>query len=177
MITKHCKLINDCRLTEIYDRIDRNVSIKILTADQSDEDSCRELRILSHLSRVSWSMEHPGRNYIPTLKDHFYVHGPNGCHLCLLMDVVGPTVSFVQEHCEGYRLTAKLAHEASKQLLLAVDYLHQCGLAHGGVLLSFLNHKHLLTMIIDIHTGNVLFRYPGLDTLEREQIINVLHTP
>lgn len=31
--------------------------------------------------------------------------------------------------------------------------------------------------LTDIHTCNVLFRYPGLDTLKREQIVGVLGTP
>ncbi|KAF8416387.1 kinase-like domain-containing protein [Tirmania nivea] len=139
---------------------DRNVSIKILLADQSNEHSCRELHILTHLSGTALPMEHPGRRYVSTLKDYFYVVGPNGRHLCLVMDVVGPPASFVKDHCEVYRLSPKLAREASKQVLLAVDYLHECGVTHG-----------------DIHTGNVLFRYPGLDTLGREQIMDVLDTP
>ena len=109
------------------------MSIKILAADQSSEGSCRELRILSYLSGITPAMEHPGRRYIPTLRDHFYVDGPNGRHLCLVTDVVGPTVSCVQDHCEVRRLTTKLVRKVSKQVMLAVDYLHQCGLAHGGV--------------------------------------------
>ena len=32
-------------------------------------------------------------------------------------------------------------------------------------------------MFTDIHTGNVLFRYPGLDNLGREDLIDVLDTP
>ena len=113
-------------------RLHHNVSIKILAADQSDEASCRELRILRHLSELNSHSNHPGKKYLPTLKDHFYVHGPNGRHLALVMDVVGPTVSYVQEHCNGNCLTRKLALMASKQVMLAVDYLHECGIAHGG---------------------------------------------
>ena len=123
-------------------------------------------------------MEHPGRKYIPTLKDHFYVDGPNGRHLCLVMDVAGPSVFCVQEHCEVCRLTTKLVRKVSKQVMLAVDYLHQCGIAHGGVcsfdcwIIGTCSQR-----LIDIHTRNILFRYPGLDTLEQDQLIDILDTP
>lgn len=129
---KYWKLV----LTETYGRNKRNVSIKVLAAKQSGEDSYRELRILNHLSGMTPAMEHPGRRYISTLKDHFYVDGPNGRHLCLVMDVIGPTVFFVLEHRKDFRLPAKLAREVSKQLMLAVDHLHQCGIAHGGACCS-----------------------------------------
>ncbi|KAF8465285.1 kinase-like domain-containing protein [Kalaharituber pfeilii] len=136
----------------------RNVSIKVIVAQQSDEHSSRELRILRHLSRSTRS--HAGKRYIPTLIDNFYLHGPNGRHLCLVMDVVGPTASFFQEQSKWGRSTPKLAQMASRQLMLAVDYLHQCGVAHG-----------------DIHVGNVLFRYPGLDTLADDRMKYVLGEP
>ncbi|KAF8474634.1 kinase-like domain-containing protein [Kalaharituber pfeilii] len=136
----------------------RNVSIKIVVADQSEEHSSRELRILRHLSCSTLS--HAGKRYIPTLIDSFYLDGPNGRHLCLVMDVVGPIASFVGERCKGERLTAKLTRMVSRQLMLAVDYLHECGVAHG-----------------DIHVGNVLFRYPGLDTLAGDRIEDMLGEP
>jgi len=113
-------------------RLHHNVSIKILAADKSDEASCRELRILRHLAELNTHTNHPGKKYLPTLKDHFYIHGPNGRHLALVTDVVGPTVSRVQERSNVNCLPRELAFMASKQVLLAVDYLHECGIAHGG---------------------------------------------
>ncbi|KAF8465508.1 kinase-like domain-containing protein [Kalaharituber pfeilii] len=138
----------------------RNVTLKILVADQSDEKSCRELQILEHLRLNTSTFQHPGRKHIASLIDFFYINGPNGRHLALVLEPIGPMTTLVKEYYNGERLPGKLAREVSRQLLLAVDYLHQSNVAHG-----------------DIHMGNILFRYPGLDTLSPEQITTRLGSP
>jgi len=107
---------------------------RIVVWARSDQYSCRELPILRRLSLSTLS--HAGQRYIPTLIDSFYVDGPNRRHLHLVMDAVGPTASLVQGHCEEDHLTHQLARVVPRQLMLAGDYLHQCGVAHGGILLG-----------------------------------------
>lgn len=75
---------------------------------------------------------HPGRKHVSHLLDSFYHEGPNGRHLCVVLEWLGPKVSSVAERCPNYRLDGNLARRVSRQLLLAVDYLHSCGVAHGG---------------------------------------------
>ena len=114
------------------DRANRNVSLKFLTAKKTSDIAHLELRILTHLTESP--LQHPGKRHIPTLIDHFYVEGPNGLHLCLVTDVFGPTAWDVQYGLtdDGVCMPPKITHLMSRQLLLAVDYLHQCGIAHGG---------------------------------------------
>ncbi|KAI9834062.1 MAG: hypothetical protein M1819_003347 [Sarea resinae] len=68
----------------------RYVSLKILTAEVSEEEECCDVKVLDFLSQRSSS--HPGRQYICFLFDHFWIQGPNGSHLCLVSEVLGPTI-------------------------------------------------------------------------------------
>ena len=85
-----------------------------------------------HLKKSSDS-SHPGHKHVLHLLDFFYLDGPNGRHLCLVSDVLGPNTSSVAECCKpDYRLDGCLGRDISTQLLLAVDYIHLSGIVHGG---------------------------------------------
>ncbi|KAK3942337.1 kinase-like domain-containing protein [Diplogelasinospora grovesii] len=118
-----------------------NVSIKVVVASKSEEHN-HELEILERV-REKGDPQHPGRKHVSHLLDSFYHEGPNGRHLCLVLELLGPKMSLVAERRPGYRLGGRLAREISAQLLLAVDYIKSCDVAHG-----------------DIHMGNILFRLP-----------------
>ncbi|CAI6230404.1 unnamed protein product [Periconia digitata] len=128
-----------------------NVSMKVVVADRSNSEKA-ELGILEHIEAKS-DGQHPGRKHISRLLDSFYHDGPNGKHLCIVSELLGPKISTVAEKCTNYRLDSKLARQVSRQLLLAVDYLHSCGVAHG-----------------DIHMGNILFRLSETERSSLKQI-------
>lgn len=90
----------------------------------------RELQIMIHLHEPNDFHNHPGRRYVLNLLDSFYVTGPNGRHLCLVLEAVGPKALCVAQKSKNDRVCGPLARTVSKQLLLAVDFLHQCGV--GG---------------------------------------------
>jgi serine/threonine protein kinase len=113
------------------------VTIKVVVARQSDKTH-RELRILQTLKERG-DPNHPGCKHVSHLLDSFYLKGPNGRHLCIVLDPLGPEVSSVADRCKNYRLGGDLARSVSRQLLLAVDYLHSAGVAHGGELLFFIS--------------------------------------
>lgn len=106
------------------------MSIKVVVARRSGGDN-RELIILQAI-KDRGDPDHPGRKHVSQFLDSFYVDGPNGRHLCVVAELLGPKVSSVAESCPDYRLGGHLARQVSRQLLLAVDYLHTCGIAHGG---------------------------------------------
>ena len=87
-----------------------------------------ELCILKHLNHSS-DNTHPGNKHIVHLLDHFYIDGPNGRHLCLIFDVLGPTVATLAQR---HRLDGCLGRDISMQVLVAVDYLHSLGIVHGS---------------------------------------------
>jgi serine/threonine-protein kinase SRPK3 len=116
--------------TKFPNRAHRNVTLKIVVAEKSGELD-HELQILKHLKESSDS-SHAGYKRVLHLLDFFYLDGPNGRHLCLVSDVLGPRVSSVAERCPDYRLDGCLGRDISAQVLLAVNYLHSFGIAHGG---------------------------------------------
>ncbi|KAJ8110712.1 hypothetical protein ONZ43_g5805 [Nemania bipapillata] len=119
----------------------RDVSIKIVVAS-GPETQDHELEILRHL-QANDLHSHPGRSNVTQLLDFFSHEGPNGRHLCLVLELLGPRVSWVAEKSQNYRLNADLARRVSGHVAEAVAYLHSRGVAHG-----------------DIHMGNILLRLP-----------------
>lgn len=92
----------------------------------------RELRILQTLARNNNS-PHPGYKHIVRLLDDFSHTGPNGTHPCLVFELLGPSVAtVVEENCPSGRLPGVLAAKVCKELLLAVDCLHEQSIGHGG---------------------------------------------
>ncbi|KAM6481756.1 kinase-like domain-containing protein [Trichoderma sp. SZMC 28011] len=122
------------------------VSIKIAVAEQSHNHN-GELQILQTITR-NGDPTHPGHKHVSHLLDSFYHDGPNGRHLCIVFELLGPKISSVVNRRPNYRLDGRLARQISSQLLLAVDYIRSCGVVHG-----------------DIHLGNVLLRVSGLNRI------------
>lgn len=116
--------------TTISNSAHRNVSLKVVVAEKSGELN-HELRILKHVNE-SIDSNHPGKKHVVHLLDFFYLNGPNGRHLCLVFDVLGPTVFSVAQRCQGGRLDGWMGLDISTQVLLAVNYLHSSGIVHGG---------------------------------------------
>jgi serine/threonine-protein kinase SRPK3 len=99
-------------------------------ANRSDETT-RELVILQVLKERA-NVAHPGHKHVSDFIESFHHEGPNGRHLCVVMGLLGPQVSSLAENSPECRLDGSLARSISRQLLLAVDYLHSVGVAHGG---------------------------------------------
>jgi len=56
-------------------------------------------------------------------------------HACIVTELLGPNVSDLVDDLQKsqtYRLPAGWAKLVAKQLLVAVDHLHQKGIGHGG---------------------------------------------
>lgn len=65
------------------------------------------------------------------LLDQFEHDGPNGTHLCLVLELLGPSVVSKAESYGGNRLPGNLAWEASKKTVQALEYIHANGIVHG----------------------------------------------
>lgn len=124
-----------------------------------------ELEILRHIG-THGDPQHPGRNHVIDLLDTFHHTGPNGQHLCVVLELLGPNVSSVAEDSLHYRLDGHVARKISRQSLLAVDFLHSCGVAHGGKTLRFV--MIVILSLADIHMGNILFRLSESDKTTSE---------
>ena len=112
-------------------RLEQWVSVKIITADRTNQS--RELHSLRALAEHSNG--NPGSKHIVQLLDDFFHEGPNGCHQCLVFELLGPTVNIeVDDYYEdGERLDTETLLKISTQLLQAVTFMHEAGYAHGGI--------------------------------------------
>lgn len=113
----------------IRNRHHKYVALKIAIAEGHQSQESRILRELTTSSH-----QHPGYTHLPRLLDDFNIQGPNGCHHCVVLDIVGMNVGdLMSDYCEDYRLPAKLARSFAKQALLALDYMHDHAIVHGGM--------------------------------------------
>lgn len=112
------------------DSLEQWVSVKITIAQRITRS--RELHSLRALA------EHAkgdlGAENIVQLLDDFLHEGPNGCHQCLVFELLGPTVEIVEYYHED--LDSEDILKISTQLLQAVAFMHKAGYAHGGILNS-----------------------------------------
>ena len=151
------------------------MALKVLAADQSTTHN-RELEVLQRIKEHD-HLSHPGRKHISQLLDSFYHEGPNGRHLCVVMELLGPSAFSVAERSQNYRLDGNLARRVSRQLLYATQYLHYCGIAHGGRSIPKRLGISSNSFTLDIHTGNVLFRLGALDSWSRQKILDIFGHP
>lgn len=112
------------------------VSIKIKRASSSDMGLDADPEVMNLRALENHYLQGPqdkARSYVRLL-DCFVHHGPNGAHNCLVTELLGPSLSNV---ISVYRdleqvLRPDTILRASKQILNAVEFTHQAGLAHGG---------------------------------------------
>ena len=75
---------------------------------------------------------HPGRPFILSPLIEFYIDGPDGHHLCLVSEVVGPSILEVKNAADHGMLLFEAAQDVTAQLALGLSYRHSCGILHGG---------------------------------------------
>lgn len=131
------------------------MAVKIKTAEDSIDNS--EISILNHLNQQGGS--DPRSTHVIALLDCFQHQGPNGKHLCIVFEVLSVNISTMLEYTPEYligsafRFPKWMAKRILRQLLLGISFLHSNGVIHG-----------------DIHTGNLFFRAPNLDSCTAEQL-------
>lgn len=127
--------------------------MKIKTAQDSVENA--ELSIMNHLSQKIGSDS--ASAHVITLLDSFDLQGPNGTHLCLVLEVMGASVAAMIEELPqnepkrfGHvsRYPKWMAKRVLTHMLRGIAFLHSRGVTHG-----------------DIQPGNLLFSTSGLDSV------------
>lgn len=76
---------------------------------------------------------HPGQKHIVQLLDSFEVDGPNGRHTCIIMEPLGPTMSDWFDNHNRNILPAFAVKATARQMVLAIDGLHEHGFVYGDV--------------------------------------------
>ncbi|KAL5345962.1 hypothetical protein ACLOAV_008992 [Pseudogymnoascus australis] len=109
-------------------------ALKILSADCYRPDPSQqpfELSVLQHLNTADPS--HLGFRYVPQLRDHFELTGPNGTHVCLVLDPMGESLSSFPTLWDPTVVPLQVAKRFMRQLLLALDYAHTAGVIHTDI--------------------------------------------
>lgn len=132
------------------------MAVKVKTAENSIKNS--ELPILYYLHQKTGA-------HIISLLDFFALKGPNGSHICLVTEALGPSLSDMLESTPEYRTPARsgfssyrfplwMVKRILRQVLLGIAYLYSHGIIHG-----------------DIRDSNMLFVAPNLDVANTDDLV------
>ncbi|PMD58241.1 putative srpk [Hyaloscypha bicolor E] len=108
-------------------RLEMWVSIKVKSADSTEND--RELGVLRALQ------EKMAIHHIIRQLDDFVHYGLNGCHQCLVFELLGPSVDTITNdyHEGGDQLDPETILKITTQMLEVISFMHKAAYAHGGL--------------------------------------------
>ena len=80
----------------------------------------------------SANLDNPGFNHCLTLRHCFTAKSSAGGHICFVTDALSSSLANLRAPGQN-RFTLPIAKRITKQVLLALDYLHrECGYIHTG---------------------------------------------
>ncbi|KAK6082954.1 serine/threonine-protein kinase SRPK3 [Seiridium cupressi] len=100
-------------------------AVKVTAADHSAMGS--EAKIIEHL-KDGTSTEELARNHIVSPLEHFWVEGPNGRHLCYVLELYGCTISAWRWALEEDDGVHKDIRTVCHQIVKGMGYIHNRGL-------------------------------------------------
>ena len=150
VIEKNIRKTRRANLPENRNNCSRYVALKFTVAGLTGKNN--EIKIHRHLASQSGS--HPGSEHVIALFDHFRVHGTNGEHDVLVLQVLGPHIDamFDEEPSIVQQSIKSLVH----QVALGTSFLHHCGVVHGGWS-TVLRADRSSPIFLDLHQGNIAF--------------------
>ncbi|KAI0867389.1 kinase-like domain-containing protein [Hypoxylon argillaceum] len=139
--------------------VGRYVAVKISISERQPRSKDRQLHVMRAIAASS--SQHPGAASVMKIIDNFTLNGPNGTHQCMVLELLGPSISDVLDvRFADNRLPGALAKKVARQTLLGLDYLHQHGIGHG-----------------DLHTRNIVFTLPLLNSTAEDELSRILGEP
>lgn len=113
-------------------RLNNHVTLKILKADRYCSTRSRDqLKVLQYIR--SKDCNHPGRENCIDFLDSFTHSGPYGTHMCMVSEPMYQDLASLTLISGDWKLPLIIVKEISRQLLLALDYLHtSCKMIHTG---------------------------------------------
>ncbi|KAK6853563.1 hypothetical protein PG995_010375 [Apiospora arundinis] len=128
-------------------------ALKIVASSHSSEDS-GELMIKRLLGGCHVDLEQAAAHHIMLPDDHFWIQGPNGRHLALVLPLLGPSLSTWLEF-NGHKFDVK--RKFCRQMTRAIGFLQSQGVCHG-----------------DFRPDNILMKIRNLDHLTKDEILELL---
>jgi len=125
-------------------RLNQVAALKVLGSEFYHGVPLFELEIMRRIRDVTKQSNHPGRHHVMEFIDDFEIDTPTGKHVCMVFGCLGPTLQDQMAKADQKRLSCRVAKQISRQLLEAMDFLHnECGVLHT-----------------DINTSNILIDEP-----------------
>lgn len=131
-------------------------AVKILKASTSTE-GCAELRIHHLFSDMDSRHTDIRNSRVALATDHFWMDGPNGSHLCIVMPLLGPNLD---NAAQRYLYEEAPLMRTCFQLVQAMSFLHSKGVCHG-----------------DFRPHNACFTLENIDELDEVDIIRAFGRP
>lgn len=148
------------------------VALKIVDSEHSR--SISEKSDLSH--RVTSRLLAGGAQFVAEHHRQFTFDGPNGHHLCLVLPVLGPSMSELS-YTWTCRLTPQLARRVAYQATRALANLHSEGLCHGGESIPTRLWNKPTDRMLDVTTGNILLSLLDIDGFTEDDIYRLFGRP
>lgn len=118
----------------------RYVSVKVTVSDPDcpEQPRKRDENVIFQALR-NGDPRHPGRRFVIHLLDEFAVDGPNGRHQCFVFPVALNSVYMAKQASvsDNFLFPPQVARSIATQALLALSYIHSCGIIHGGMLTKY----------------------------------------
>lgn len=128
----------------ISSRTQQECALKILVASLTDNNrGPDEEGVMRTLRDGPTSPQSPGKAHTCQLLDSFIHNGPNSRHICLVLEPLGLSALDVYRSFPA-SLPLILVQRIAKDILLGLQYVHECGIIHTGWLLCG-TAKHELT--------------------------------
>lgn len=111
------------------------LAVKILTAEVTRyhyEGYTREAHFLDLIKRAQ---ECQGTHGLPVYCEQFEISGPDGPHICLVMHIIGNSLSALRKQAPYKALPVHLVRSIVSQLVNSVAKLHNIGIMHTGTYL------------------------------------------
>ncbi|KAI0378201.1 kinase-like protein [Hypomontagnella monticulosa] len=133
-------------------------AVKVMAASHSSGGS--EQNIFRYL-RSHCSAEELEENHITMPLEEFWIQGPNGCHRCLVMPVLGCSVADWRMLQVDYEEQTGIdTKKVCRQIIKSMRFLHSHGICHG-----------------DLKPANILMKVEGIDDLDLDQIMELMGEP
>lgn len=127
-------------------------AVKVLAASCSSEDGS-DLKVMRRFRERGIGPQDAAAAGIVLPSEHFWIDGPNGRHLCLVLPVLGVTLSDWYDWNQTSHAAIK---SICRQLAKGMLFLHRQGICHG-----------------DFRPSNILMKVKGLNHLDKDQIIDL----
>ncbi|KAK3666901.1 hypothetical protein LTR22_002126 [Elasticomyces elasticus] len=107
------------------------VAIKISVAGEvaNGDIDTDELHFLQHTTKAS--KQHPGYEFVRTIRGHFQIRSAAGQHLCLTLEPLRENLAMLKYHFTDNLISVRLLKVIAAMVLNGLDYLHsECGIIH-----------------------------------------------